>query len=326
MLLDDGFLDHPKLIRANRKGGSAAIHLWLGILSWCRRQLSDGIIPLDVLAEVNGPAPRWRRAALEALLDPEVGLLERVSEHELRMHDYLDWNKSREQVTLESASRSAAAKARRARGASVVRASGERRATVVRPSEERRVSVEGASEERSSVSNDNAELTARVLTRHATSRLVTPGASDQIPLVPPDVEPPAPPAEPVQTASTSSAGRGRRSKPSRARTQCPVDLQPDPTTLRTAWELGFTTELRERTVREFVNYWRGEGTLKADWQATLRNRFENRAEHYALKPRKPRDERWAKHQDNLRKANEPLPDAAPPPAGFDHALGSLFGG
>lgn len=321
MLLDDGFLDHPKLIRAYRKGGSAAIHLWLGLLSWCRRQLTDGMVPVDVLPEVNGPAPRWRRAALEALLDPEVALLERVSDHELRMHDYLDWNKSREQVELESASRSAAAKARRAKGLTVVRASSERRVSAARASGERRPSVEGASEERLSVSNDNAELDARDPTRHATPRHASPGDVDQIPLIPPNDEPPAA----SQTASTSEAPRGKPRKP-RARTQCPVDLQPDPTTLQTAWELGFTDEQRERVVREFVNYWRGEGALKADWQATLRNRLDNRAEHYQLTPRKPRDKRWLNYQTNLRKGAEVVADPVKPPAEFEHALGSLFGG
>jgi len=141
----------------------------------------------------------------------------------------------------------------------------------------------------------------------------------------PNVEPPAEPPEPGTTPSTSSAVRGKPKKP-RARTQCPDDLQPDPTTAATAWELGFSDEMRDRTVREFVNYWRGEGTLKADWQATLRNRLDNRAEHYALKPRKPRDERWANHQQQLKNAREPALGATKPPKDFDAALGGLFGG
>jgi hypothetical protein len=158
---------------------------------------------------------------------------------------------------------------------------------------------------------------------HAASRAVTPSLADpsladQDPPLPPTSEPPA------QTASTGSAGRGKRSKP-RARSQCPADLKPDPTSASTAWELGFTQALLDRTVAEFIDYWRGRGDLGADWQATLRNRLRREAERLALKPRKPRDASWARYQQQLRKANEPIPDAVPPPAGFDAAIGGLFG-
>lgn len=142
-----------------------------------------------------------------------------------------------------------------------------------------------------------------------------------------DPDPPLPPSpeQPAQTASTSEAGRGRRSKP-RARSQCPLDLKPDDTTAATAWELGFPKALLERTVAEFIDYWRGRGDLGADWQATLRNRLRREADRLALKPRKPRDASWARYQLQLQKANEPIPDAVPPPPGFEAAVGGLFGG
>lgn len=160
---------------------------------------------------------------------------------------------------------------------------------------------------------------------HAASRGVTPSLADpsladQDPPLPPSPEPPA------QTASTGSAGRGKRSKP-RARSQCPIDLKPDATTASTAWELGFPKALLERTVAEFIDYWRGRGDLGADWQATLRNRLRREAERLALKQRKPRDANWVRYQQQLRKASDPIPDAVPPPAGFEQALtGGLFGG
>lgn len=142
-----------------------------------------------------------------------------------------------------------------------------------------------------------------------------------------DPDPPLPPSpeQPAQTASTGSAGRGKRSKP-RARSQCPADLKPDSTTASTAWVLGFPQALLDRTVAEFIDYWRGRGDLGADWQATLRNRLRREAERLALKQRKPRDASWTRYQQQLRKANEPIADAVPPPPGFDAAIGGLFGG
>lgn len=151
------------------------------------------------------------------------------------------------------------------------------------------------------------------------SSLADPSLADPDPPLPPSSEPPA------QTASTGSAGRGKRSKP-RARSQCPADLKPDQTTASTAWELGFTQVQLTRTVAEFIDYWRGRGDLGADWQATLRNRLRREAERLALKPRKPRDASWVRYQTNLRKANEPIADAVPPPPGFERAIGGLFGG
>ena len=159
---------------------------------------------------------------------------------------------------------------------------------------------------------------------HAASRAVTPSLADPS-LADPD--PPLPPSSepPAQTASTGSAGRGKRSKP-RARSQCPADLQPDATTTETAWTLGFTQVQLARTVAEFIDYWRGRGDLGADWQATLRNRLRREAERLALKPRKPRDARWASYQQQLRKGTEPAPDAVAPPPGFDSAMRGLFVG
>jgi hypothetical protein len=94
--LDDGILDHPKFIRAVKLGGSEAIHLWLGIKAYCGKQLTDGLVPEDMLDEVRGPRdPKKRAAALVAL--KTVGLLD-PAEGGVRMHNYLKHSKSREQI------------------------------------------------------------------------------------------------------------------------------------------------------------------------------------------------------------------------------------
>lgn len=98
MTLDDAMLDHPKFIRAVKRGGSEAVHLWLGLRAYCAKHLTDGDVPEDMLDEVRGPSdPKRRRAALEALLADDVGLLERTSTG-VRLHDYLQWSESRVQV------------------------------------------------------------------------------------------------------------------------------------------------------------------------------------------------------------------------------------
>jgi hypothetical protein len=94
--LDDGILRHPKFIRAIRLAGSEAIHLWLGLRAYCGQLLTDGEIPADMVDAVDGPSgKRARNSALEALIS--VGLIEKTDVG-LRMHDYLDWSRSREEI------------------------------------------------------------------------------------------------------------------------------------------------------------------------------------------------------------------------------------
>lgn len=106
--VDDRFLDHPKVVRAVRLAGSPAVHLWLGLMSFCKQHLTDGVIPADMVDAVAGPAPRWRGRALDALV--EVGLIER-DPSALRVHDYLVLNESRESIERKASARRAKAAA-----------------------------------------------------------------------------------------------------------------------------------------------------------------------------------------------------------------------
>jgi hypothetical protein len=95
--LDDRILDHPKFIRAVNLGGSEAVHLWLGLRAYCGQLLTDGLIPSDMIGEVRGPKePRRRAAALAAL--KAAGLVDPDPEG-VRMHDYLQWSASRDDIT-----------------------------------------------------------------------------------------------------------------------------------------------------------------------------------------------------------------------------------
>ncbi len=113
--LDDGILDHPKFIRAVKLGGGDAVHMWLGIRAYCAKQLTDGFVPTDMLDELRGPTVGKRRdAALTALR--QVGLIEDAPDG-VRMHDYLQWSKSRDAVLRQrEAARERQAKSRGSHG------------------------------------------------------------------------------------------------------------------------------------------------------------------------------------------------------------------
>jgi hypothetical protein len=88
--IDDGFYDHPKVLEA----GNEAIGLFCRVLSYCGKQLTDGFTPERVAAFLG------KRRAIDKLV--EVGLWECV-EGGYQVHDYLDYNRSREDVEADRA-------------------------------------------------------------------------------------------------------------------------------------------------------------------------------------------------------------------------------
>lgn len=101
---DDSFADHPK--NAGLTDHAFRIHV-AGILH-CARHLTDGLIPADDIPRL---VRRFRKAGLEELVDR--GLWAPVAGgYAYAIHDYLDWNLSREEVLK----RRAVAKANGAKG------------------------------------------------------------------------------------------------------------------------------------------------------------------------------------------------------------------
>lgn len=95
--LDAAMLDHPKWVRALRLGGDAALHLWLQLTMWSARHLTDGVIPSDVASAIPGPrGVMTMRKAWQALA--EASLIERQSNGDWLIHDYLDHQRSRTEV------------------------------------------------------------------------------------------------------------------------------------------------------------------------------------------------------------------------------------
>lgn len=86
--LDDGFCDHPKVVAI----GNEAAGLYARLISYCAKQLTDGVVPLEIARSFGGRNTRQLVAKLTA-----NGL---ANEYEtvLVLRDYLDYNKSRSEV------------------------------------------------------------------------------------------------------------------------------------------------------------------------------------------------------------------------------------
>jgi hypothetical protein len=292
---DDRILDHPKFVRAERLAGSTALHLWVGLMSYCKQHRTDGWVPLDMFKRVNGPRGRWRQRALDALL--EVGLVE-LDGDRLHVHDYLDWNPSRKEIEhgrkgseppAESDLRS-------------VSAHGESNVSALSAHSQRKVSVKSAHRE----SNDNGALGVRRLRARSESESESESESIQIPLGPPptDPSPPAPPA--VENKTSHRAGKRI----------CPSNFEPTPAVLKLATELGYSEALERATRPRMIDWSKSKSVARADWQATYRNWLRKDAEERGLKPVK-HDAQALWYREQLRKANEPVKNPVPPPPGFE---------
>lgn len=92
--LDDLFDEHPKV----RMAGQSAAWMYVAGLCYSSRHLTNGLIPSAALAGL-GQFPGTKAKKLAATL-VEVGLWEKDPQG-YRIHDYLKWNRSREQVENE---------------------------------------------------------------------------------------------------------------------------------------------------------------------------------------------------------------------------------
>lgn len=102
--VDDNHYDHPKVMALPREIRNTADGLYWRAVSRCNRTLSDGYLtPGDI--DILDGSPE----VVEALV--VVGLFERDRRGQLRIHDFLDHNKSREEVAEDKAKRADAGRA-----------------------------------------------------------------------------------------------------------------------------------------------------------------------------------------------------------------------
>jgi hypothetical protein len=91
--LDDDYIYHPKFVALSAN----AFRLWHEGMAYCRKLLTDGLIPRAALKTFRYA----KRAHVDELMTP-VGdglapLWEPVADFGFKVHDYLIWNRSREQ-------------------------------------------------------------------------------------------------------------------------------------------------------------------------------------------------------------------------------------
>lgn len=100
--LDDSLYDHPKLDLIPIDERLAAIGLWARAISWCNRFLTDGLVPRDRIAKLDGTTDLADRLVAAGLFDP--------APHGYLIHDFLAFNDGRE-VVLERRAKEAKRKA-----------------------------------------------------------------------------------------------------------------------------------------------------------------------------------------------------------------------
>lgn len=90
---DDNFPDHPKVEGLS----DAAFRLHVSGICYSARYLTDGYIPAG---KVSRLVPAFSDAALDELLDRKLWVY-RGREQIYSIHDYLQWNRSRDKITAE---------------------------------------------------------------------------------------------------------------------------------------------------------------------------------------------------------------------------------
>src|SRR4051812_11572342 len=93
MRVEENAMDSPKFIAI----GDHAWRLWCEGGTYCQKHLTDGLIPLKALRGFR----YYSKSAVQELLAvnvPEKGPLWHLEGESVRVHDYLDWNDTREKV------------------------------------------------------------------------------------------------------------------------------------------------------------------------------------------------------------------------------------
>lgn len=93
MRLDDGAMSHLKILRLS----DSAFRLWVKALCYCQQHLTDGRIPREALSLLGA-----KRADVDKLSTPQVEgkapLWEPIPGFGFQVHDFLQWNDSREEI------------------------------------------------------------------------------------------------------------------------------------------------------------------------------------------------------------------------------------
>jgi hypothetical protein len=110
--IDDQLYDHPKVAKLRPDLMLACIGLETLALCWCNNKLTDGIIPSNQVFRLAGDQSQTSHKTAQALVDEliRVVLWEKISEDSYYLHDYLDFQPSKDQWIAEQKQKSSAGK------------------------------------------------------------------------------------------------------------------------------------------------------------------------------------------------------------------------
>ena len=102
--IDDGWLNHHKVLTARANGGWAALGVWAGALTWVNQQRTDGFLPASWVA-LNGASEE-----IAALVDAGL-LVEDASRDGWQFHDYADYQPTKAELEAQSQQKRSAGRA-----------------------------------------------------------------------------------------------------------------------------------------------------------------------------------------------------------------------
>jgi 5-methylcytosine-specific restriction endonuclease McrA len=91
--LSDDYFDHPKF--SNLSDG--AFRLWHEGLAYCRKFQTDGLIPAAVMRRLRSYSPKRMRELMAPWMPDRKPLWDDLPDVGVKVHDYLDWNLSKEE-------------------------------------------------------------------------------------------------------------------------------------------------------------------------------------------------------------------------------------
>lgn len=96
--LSDDYTDHPKF--ANLSDG--AFRLWHQAMAFCRKFKTDGLVPTPTVKGFKAFSPKRMNELLTPWRDGEKPLWWTVDGFGVKVHDYLEWNLSKEEEAKEA--------------------------------------------------------------------------------------------------------------------------------------------------------------------------------------------------------------------------------
>jgi hypothetical protein len=240
--VDDLFHEHEKVLDI----GPLAEALWFRCLTYCARNRTDGRVPLGFVRKMGD----MDGTALAAVL-VDAGLLE-PDDRGYRMHDYLEWQRSRDEIEALSEKRAAAgSKGGKQRASNLLgRSLANAKQIGSKPLADTDTDTEAKTEDGAIAPSEGG------------------GAE-------------APPADPPEEPAIRSVP-----KPVSSTTELPKGWQPSDADI--AWataEKNWPRDWVDEQTESFVYHWRANPKRKADWSMTWRTWLKNEVTRYGNRPR-----------------------------------------